>query len=58
MQKVREEQLPKIRVAAPLKAALEDLAAAEGRTLSDFARRVLIETAVARVVAAETGRAA
>ena len=34
-----------VHVAAPLKAQVEALAAAEGRSVSDWCRRLLIETA-------------
>lgn len=37
----RSETIPKIRVTPKLKADLEGLATADGRTLSDYVRRVL-----------------
>jgi len=58
MAMIRTEQLPPIRVARSLRVALDDLAAAEGRTTSDYVRRRLIDDTVARVVAADSVRVA
>jgi uncharacterized protein (DUF1778 family) len=55
---VRDEQLPMIRVSAELRGAVEALAADEGRTVSDFVRRLLIDHATQRVVDRETDIAA
>jgi hypothetical protein len=50
MPKVRDDQLPPIRLAAPLRRGLEALAEAEGRSVSDYVRRVLVDHTAQRAV--------
>jgi hypothetical protein len=45
----RDQELPTIRVAAPLRRGLEDLAAASGHTLSSYSRSVLVDHVVERL---------
>jgi uncharacterized protein (DUF1778 family) len=45
----RDEKIT-VRIAEPLRAELEAAAGAEGRTLSDVARRALVEFASRRIV--------
>jgi hypothetical protein len=42
----RDEELPTIRVAKPLRRGLEDLAARSGHTLSSYSRSVLVNHVV------------
>jgi hypothetical protein len=55
---VRDGQLPMIRVAAPLKAAVEALAKDDRRSVSDYVRRLIIDHAAQRVVDRATHAAA
>lgn len=55
--KTRDAQVL-VHVAAPLKMAIEALAKAEGRTVSNYVGRLLIEHAASRITAAETHKAA
>lgn len=47
----KRDQRIVVRVAAPLRAALESEAAADGRELSNLVRRILIDHAAERIVA-------
>ena len=51
--KVRDNQLPTIRVSPPLRRELEAAAAEDGRSLSDLVRRVLVNFAEQRLAARE-----
>ncbi len=47
--KLRDDQLPPIRISAPLRRGLEALAQAEDRSVSDYVRRLLVEHTAARL---------